>query len=41
MKRMLLNEWRRDAFVGKPPCDATIKKWICNGDLPGECNSRN
>lgn len=36
MKRMLINEFRREAFVGKPPSPATVKKWIRDGDLPGE-----
>lgn len=36
MKRMLVNEFIREAFVGKPPSPTTVKKWICTGHLPGE-----
>ena len=36
MKRMLLHEYRRHAFVGKPPSRQTLINWIQDGDLPGE-----
>ena len=36
MKRITVNEYRRLAFVGKPPCANTIKRWIDNGTISGE-----
>lgn len=34
--RMRLAEFRKRYFMGKPPCENTLKKWIDKQELPGE-----
>lgn len=36
MKLITISEYRRLAFVGKPPCANTIKRWIDTGEISGE-----
>jgi len=36
MRRITVNEYRRLAFEGKPPCANTIKRWIDRGIISGE-----
>ncbi len=36
IKRMLLAEYRKRGFVGRPPGINTLKRMIQRGDLPGE-----
>lgn len=36
MKRMLLSEYQKRAFVGRPPAINTLKRMIERGDLLGE-----
>ena len=35
-KKLSLTEYRRVAFAGKPPGMTTLKRWINDGQLPGE-----
>lgn len=36
MKRMLLHEYRRHAYLGRPPSNQTLINWIKRGELPGQ-----
>ncbi|WP_353214430.1 DNA-binding protein [Salinisphaera hydrothermalis] len=36
MKRMLLHEYRRHAYLGRPPSRQTLINWIRHGALAGE-----
>jgi hypothetical protein len=33
---MSIAEYRRTAFLGRPPAAITVRRWLEAGDLPGE-----
>jgi hypothetical protein len=37
---MTVSEFRRTAFVGKPPASATIRRMVERRDLPGEIRGK-
>lgn len=34
--RMLLSEYQKSGFTGRPPCIATLRNHVGQGKLPGE-----